>query len=118
MSKPRFIIEQDILIPRDEGNISVGIRIGEPVLSEDKDGDTFWICPIQLQGLYDKLNPAGGLTSFGAMMHALIGTYQLLDDVVGPKGKVIALNLRTTEPHRPDDYITLKELFQFGGIRR
>lgn len=117
-SEPKYILQQDILIPRDAGDyLRVEIRISEPFLSKNRDGDPVWACQLRLNGLYDKINPATGLTSFGAMMHACIGAYQLLLETVGPKGKVVALNARTSDPPGPADFSTLKQLFQFGGIK-
>lgn len=118
MNEPKYILQQDILIPRDDGeHLRVEIRISEPFLTKGRDGDPVWACQLRLSGLYDTINPAKGLTSFGAMMHACIGAYQLLAEVVGPKGKVVALNPRTPVPPSPSDFLTLKQLFQFGGIK-
>ncbi len=111
MSTPKMILKQDILIPRDNGNLRVEIRLSEPVLTKDRDGDPVWACHLQLNGLHDALNPAKGLTSFRAMMKACDGAYQLLLEAVGPKGKVVMVTDRTTTPPTKDDFVTINELF-------
>lgn len=117
MSKSKYVLQQDILIPRDNGDLRVEIRVSEPILIKDRDGDPTWACYLQLNGLHDIRNPSLGFTSFGAMMNACVSAYQLLMEVVGPKGKVVMVSDRTPGPPTEDCLWSLKELFQFDRIK-
>lgn len=111
----KFIAEQEILVWWSKSEQKrVTIRLSEPRLEQDEEGDKQWVCYPKLDGLVDIENGAIGLSSFLALYEAITGVRQILRDHT--KGARIYLIDEFEEKGNqlyPDDGMTLKELFNW-----
>jgi hypothetical protein len=109
---PEFVAEQEIVIWRSASDQKrVTIRISEPRLEKDRDGRDSWACYPKLDGLVAIDKPVREISSFRALVVALLVCRQLIRDEA--KGaKLFMVDSLHGSGLFPDDGMSLKELFE------
>lgn len=72
------IAETTIVVRRrNKDPVEVRVKIGRPILDKSDTDNPVWLCDIQLDGMFDPLRPAQGVSSFHALTQAVAGIYSM-----------------------------------------
>lgn len=117
--EPKFIAEQEIVLWRSaQDHTRVTIRIGEPALKKDGDGD-YWVCHLRLDGLIELGNQdkrgGGGASSFHALVKAICHARLLLREELNGARIFMVDRRMGKEELFPEDGVTVDELFEIDA---
>jgi hypothetical protein len=88
------------------------LRVFSPEPKSERGVNDGWICRLEIEGLGLKLNPAQGVSSFDALIHALAGMRQILREEA-KMGKRRYFELGTGEEER--DFLSTEDIFWSPG---